>query len=472
MWESFFISLVLFLFLATSFASGKDTVENHNTACELSEAERIYGLSMIWQEANYNFAFFFQVPDLDWDGAYKDYIPRVAGAESTFEYYRLLQKFCALLKDGHTYVSFPDGFEEVFDTPLIEVVNYHNKIFVVNTAKALKDRIPAGSEIIKVDGIPVDEYLKSRVFPYISSSTEHHLHLKGMEKLLEGPAGTKVCVTFITPAGDRQDLELIRNSRTINGEWLYEREICKDFEFRWLEDEIAYIALNSFLDKKILDDFKDSLAELQKSRGLIIDVRENGGGNSYIGYEIIKYLSPVPFQDIKWESPKHTGALKAWGIMAENMTPQELSLLDENDLKFLQECKCYSSGNAWYEGDIQTFEPYYDEIITVPLVVLTGNKTFSSAENFLIVLDSIDRGIFVGEVTAGSSGQSVNFPLPGGGQGKICTKRLLLADGSDLAGYGIMPDFYIEPSLNDILEGRDVILEEGIRILKEYYFPE
>jgi carboxyl-terminal processing protease len=40
-----------------------------NNSIPLSAAERSYGLSLIWQEANYNFAFFDRVPDLDWDAA-------------------------------------------------------------------------------------------------------------------------------------------------------------------------------------------------------------------------------------------------------------------------------------------------------------------------------------------------------------------------------------------------------------------
>ena len=42
----------------------------------LSVAERIFGLSQIWASAHYNFAFFDRIPDLDWDAAYLDSLPR------------------------------------------------------------------------------------------------------------------------------------------------------------------------------------------------------------------------------------------------------------------------------------------------------------------------------------------------------------------------------------------------------------
>jgi C-terminal processing protease CtpA/Prc len=105
--------------------------------------------------------------------------------------------------------------------------------------------------------------------------------------------------------------------------------------------------------------------------------------------------------------------------------------------------------------------------LTVPIVVLTGHNTFSSAENFLVVLDKIKRATFVGQKTAGSTGQPLTIDLPGGGQAYICTRRVLYSDGSDFVGYGITPHVSAEPALDDILNGRDTILEKGIEVLKE-----
>ena len=73
----------------------------------LSVVDRLYGLSVLWQEANYNFAFFDKVPDLDWDQTYREFIPQVLHAEDLLDYYRTLQRFTALLGDGHTRVDLP-----------------------------------------------------------------------------------------------------------------------------------------------------------------------------------------------------------------------------------------------------------------------------------------------------------------------------------------------------------------------------
>ena len=77
----------------------------------LSEADRIYGLSTFWKEVDYNFAFFDQVPDLDWDSAYVALLPEAMAAQDTFAYFRVLQKAVALLDDGHTNVYLPEDFD-------------------------------------------------------------------------------------------------------------------------------------------------------------------------------------------------------------------------------------------------------------------------------------------------------------------------------------------------------------------------
>ena len=62
-----------------------------NDPLSLSVSERLYGLALIWQEANYNFAFFDRVPDLDWDASYREYLSRVISA-SSFCQIRLLPR--------------------------------------------------------------------------------------------------------------------------------------------------------------------------------------------------------------------------------------------------------------------------------------------------------------------------------------------------------------------------------------------
>ena len=72
----------------------------------LTPAEKVYGLSKFWQEVNYNFVYLNKIDRTLWDNRYKELISIVQNTKNDYEYYRELQKFCALLKDGHTNVFF------------------------------------------------------------------------------------------------------------------------------------------------------------------------------------------------------------------------------------------------------------------------------------------------------------------------------------------------------------------------------
>ena len=50
------------------------------TESTISQEDRLYGLAQFWHGTKINFAFFEQVPDLDWDSLYHSNIPKVMAA--------------------------------------------------------------------------------------------------------------------------------------------------------------------------------------------------------------------------------------------------------------------------------------------------------------------------------------------------------------------------------------------------------
>jgi carboxyl-terminal processing protease len=103
----------------------------------LTNEEKIYGLSLLWKEVSYNFAYFEQVPEIDWDKTYQVYIPKVIATKSIIEYYDVLKQFLALLKCGHTRIIPPQEYREYFDEPKIKLINIQNKAIVKNVGESL-----------------------------------------------------------------------------------------------------------------------------------------------------------------------------------------------------------------------------------------------------------------------------------------------------------------------------------------------
>ena len=55
-------------------------------AKELSREWKLFGLAQFWKEVSYNFAYFDQVPELDWDQQYLHFIEVVGNTENDHEY--------------------------------------------------------------------------------------------------------------------------------------------------------------------------------------------------------------------------------------------------------------------------------------------------------------------------------------------------------------------------------------------------
>jgi hypothetical protein len=58
----------------------------------LTVKEQIYGVSMIWSEAKYNFAFWNTKKNIDWDTAYRETLDKVMKPMSITEYYLELMR--------------------------------------------------------------------------------------------------------------------------------------------------------------------------------------------------------------------------------------------------------------------------------------------------------------------------------------------------------------------------------------------
>ncbi len=65
----------------------------------------------------------------------------------------------------------------------------------------------------------------------------------------------------------------------------------------------------------------------------------------------------------------------------------------------------------------------------------------------------------MGEPTAGSTGQPLNFRLPGGGFGRVCTWRGVYPNGKEFLGIGIQPGILVVPTLEDFRAGKDTVLD-------------
>jgi carboxyl-terminal processing protease len=404
---------------------------------DLTEDEKVAGLSLLWSEAKYNFAYFDRLPNLDWDAAYFAYLPKVRATTSTFEYYKVLLGFYAQLHDGHTTVLFPNQLYDVVGSPAITTRLIEDKVLIGKVLDpSLKDKgIVSGLEIVAVGGIPVKDYGNMYGAPLASASTPQGLAHRVFEGyLLSGPKEAPVVLTLSDAAGNTQTAMLPRLTSAETSK--LPPSPSSPFAFQMLPGGIAYVALNTFADEVVDKDFDAAFPEILKSNALILDLRENGGGNGNFGYKILSYQTDKPFQTSAWSTRDYRPAYRAWG-MAENTVG----------------------------GGPDFGQPHGGTAYTRPVVVLTSAGTISAAEDFLVAFDTMQRGTIIGEPTAGSSGEPISFSLPGGGSARVCTLHDRYPNGKEFVGVGVQPNIPVHPTISDFRAGRDTVLAAAVDFL-------
>jgi C-terminal processing protease CtpA/Prc len=207
---------------------------------------------------------------------------------------------------------------------------------------------------------------------------------------------------------------------------------------------ILYVPVDSFFSKAVVAQYDELAERVARAKALILDLRENGGGNSENADAIVSRLTDKPLLGSRWKTRRHLGAWAAWGRKDD-----------------------------WFDGGVRTIQPVGGQRPFLgPVVVLVGPRTLSAAEDFLIPLHASHRATLVGQRTAGSTGQPLIIMLPGGGGAAICTKWDSYPDGREFVGVGIDPDVEVYPTQAEVAAGlwsggKDPVLERGVAVLRE-----
>jgi len=397
----------------------------------LGEDAKIAGLSRLWMEAKMNFPRFAEVADLDWDKAYLDFLPKVRATANTYEYYRVLQQMCALLQDGHSDVFLPPELAERMEADLpLRIDLIENRVFITRVAsQALAaEGVAEGLEILKIDGLPVHEYVEKNRRPYVTSNSPQHVAVKLYSYgLLAGPRDKPVTVEFRSQDGRVFEKRLARSPRP-------DTAALPPVEFRKLDGNIAYVAINTFNSEDVPKELAAHLADVRASDALILDVRQNDGGSGVMAYDVLGYLTPDDFAPPPWKTRQYISTLRVWG------TP-----------------------GGWWEPKPSLWKAKGSESYTKPAVMLIGPRSLSATDVFAETFQRLKRGLLIGEPTGGSTGDPLAFSLPGGGSGRVSTST---DAGPGIIGKGVQPDILVPRKVDDLLAGRDAALAAALSALQ------
>ena len=202
---------------------------------------------------------------------------------------------------------------------------------------------------------------------------------------------------------------------------------------RILDDSIGYVCVGQWLLNKkgenTGDEAWEAIQKLGDISSLIIDVRENGGGNSEAASNLAGHFLSA--------DTKYTRVLR-------RHSPNTIEI-DEDD------------------AIVNARRPFSD----TPIVILTGPRCLSSNEMFILMLKDTGRAITVGGKTGGGSGNADSVPLMLGNipyELLVSSWRIRRLNGEELEGRGIAPD--IEVQVSDTFDNERV-LRRAVEHLKK-----
>lgn len=226
------------------------------------------------------------------------------------------------------------------------------------------------------------------------------MDINNVVALMKGPEGTQVKVTVVRD-GEADPVELIITRAKIEIETI---------EYEMLEDEVGYILISGF-EEPTPRQFKEAIQDLQKQgmKGLVLDLRDNGGGLLDAVVEMLDYILPK-------------------GMIV--YTEDKYGNRDE------------------YKGTDK-------DVLEIPMTVLINGNSASAAEIFAAAMQDYKAATLIGTTSFGKGIVQTILPLTDGTAVKITVSRYFTPNGVCIHGEGVTPD--IEVELNEELRQLVVI---------------
>ncbi len=389
-------------------------------------------------EVKYNFAGYEKFGQ-DYDSICRAELPELVSTQTDEEFGKKLELLANRLKDGHTGIGYS---ADVSYAP-ISHKRIGDRVFVtaVYSDDYTQKGVRRGTELVAIDGMPVIEYGNQNVVPYIPSSTPQWSRSYPFNSinLTKGYRGMPIKLTFRN--GDEPTFDIIDNRQSPWG------IVSPDMSIRFdsLAGNIGLLKIPSFQANNFdLQAFGDLYEQkIVNTDGLIIDIRDNTGGNSQIADIIMMLLASDTIPQASWDTPKYLAAYASWGIKQAHESVASDSIVPL--------CISHPEEIAKYDK---------------PMILLVNGTTFSSSENFAVLFRNAKRGKIIGTPTGGSTGNPIIIDLGWGYYGRICTRHERLADGTEFIGEGIRPDVIVEEN-ESVIFGNDNVIEEALRLIKQ-----
>lgn len=370
-----------------------------------------------------------------------------------------LQRMTSAVNNGHTEIDFPV-------TPYFEYAYSQGTVFPLELAfedgKCLvrknfsgNGKVSPGTEVLGINGMSIEEVME-KIYPQVSAERPYFKHAKiemysfpryywqvfGQQEYFD----VEIAKGAISMTHRLNAVNLIEDYEMIRSEVL---NAAMKLEFF---DAIAYINPGHFGgDEQVYHSFIDSaFATIRqaKSSTLIIDLRNNAGGDNSFSDYLVSYIADKPFS---WCS--------RFSLKTSDILKQHTRLNNDTTESYFRTILDRPSGEV-YDYEFEPYAPQPEEQrFTSDVYVLLNRQTHSQAAVTAAQIQDQDFGTLVGEESGeypSLYASQIQFSLPNTEiVVKVSKGYMVRVNGSEQQE-GVIPDIVIRDHL---LDEEDEILE-------------
>jgi hypothetical protein len=421
------------------------------------------------------------------------------------DFYKIILQITDFEGSVHNNTTLPDVYKntsgKVFFPFPVKLIN--NKTIV----NLKNDEIPLGSQIHSINGIEIDQVVRSFYKYYttdgfnisgksigINAAFSRYFEMEYGPKetfLVEYslPKQTAKLSKTITGISNEERKENFKKRHSFPSDSLFYSNIKDKYSFKIISQNTALLAVHTFaiggnaedkehiVYKKYLDSCFQMLSVHPEIKNLIVDIRNNGGGSDPNDLVTFSYLTQKTYRENK-SAYINFQKIPFLPYFVYEETETEKKLEEKND--FEAELK---EEYPILKGKIYPQDPKFNHLLQPDkntfkgqVYLLISPRIASAGSLFASLVAGKTNSIVIGEETMGGyfghNGHTpIEYELP---NTKIKTQFSIVNLEQDVPkkpnqifGRGVIPDYKVVQTFDDFMENRDAQMEYVLKLIEK-----
>ncbi len=394
----------------------------YSDVASFTKWHRLLPLYHYWNVIEYFFPY-LQTANPDWEQVLEDFIPRFLAAEGERALQYTMWELVNQVNDSHggggsAYLS-EHGYGKYW-LPFWARLSDDRRVFITelrNDSIGLACGLKVGDEILHINGTDIETLLaEKRPFEAASNATAKDIYCLWLALKDTLPMAT----LKVARADSVFDLEVPRFA-------VSELRANAYPDWYWADSQQTVIVAraNRLISRRKARDF---MKEASHADAIVLDFRMGA-----MPYEARNYLYP--------------------------------RMLPQNQLAVTAAHPSRSFPGNWMDNQLQ-YTPERQRSFWDTLILLAGEYNISQDEWVIMYFQTSPRAYTIGRPTGGALGYMARIEMPGRFAAYFTSGYMSYPDGSPVFGPGVKLDEQVEPTAEQLSQGRDAEVERALQYLQ------